>query len=158
TLLAGAGILLGLLASIWLKRFVEYLLFDITATDPVTYVSAVILLLMVALFGAWLPAHRVSRLEPSMALRGSGFGKSGTVSNSAPQELLTVPDFPTSEPCVEVVNLRKVYAAFRATPAPALDGVSFIVHPGTIFGLIGQNGAGKTTLVKILMGLARQTS
>jgi ABC-2 type transport system ATP-binding protein len=37
----------------------------------------------------------------------------------------------------------------------ALDGVSFAVEPGTIFGLLGPNGAGKSTTVKILTTLSR---
>jgi ABC-2 type transport system ATP-binding protein len=37
----------------------------------------------------------------------------------------------------------------------ALDGVSFSVEPGTIFGLLGPNGAGKSTTVKILTTLSR---
>ena len=37
----------------------------------------------------------------------------------------------------------------------ALDGVSFAVPPGSIFGLLGPNGAGKTTLVRILATILR---
>jgi ABC-2 type transport system ATP-binding protein len=37
----------------------------------------------------------------------------------------------------------------------ALDGVSFEVEPGTVFGLLGPNGAGKSTTVRILTTLAR---
>lgn len=35
----------------------------------------------------------------------------------------------------------------------AVDGVSFQVEPGTIFGLLGPNGAGKTTIIRIIIGI-----
>jgi ABC-2 type transport system ATP-binding protein len=50
---------------------------------------------------------------------------------------------------VEVENIRKVYRS-KTGENVALDGVSFQVPQGTIFGLLGPNGAGKTTMVKIL--------
>jgi ABC-2 type transport system ATP-binding protein len=40
----------------------------------------------------------------------------------------------------------------------ALEGVSFDVPQGQIFGLLGPNGAGKSTLINILAGLVRKTS
>ena len=40
----------------------------------------------------------------------------------------------------------------------ALDGLTFTVEPGTVFGLLGPNGAGKSTTVKILTTLARPDS
>ena len=40
----------------------------------------------------------------------------------------------------------------------ALDGISFDVEAGSIFGVIGHNGAGKTTLLKIMAGLIAPTS
>lgn len=58
-----------------------------------------------------------------------------------------------SSPAIEVRNLRKRYSA-RIT---ALDGISFTVQPGELFGLLGPNGAGKTTTVKILLGLTHAT-
>ncbi len=58
-------------------------------------------------------------------------------------------------PIVEVENVTYTYAAARRATAPiaALNGVSFSVHPGEIFGLLGPNGGGKTTLFKILSTL-----
>ena len=49
---------------------------------------------------------------------------------------------------VSVVGLRKVYGLTRA-----VDGVSFEVREGEIFGIVGPNGAGKTTTVECLEGL-----
>ncbi len=49
---------------------------------------------------------------------------------------------------IEVAGLRKHYGELRA-----VDGVSFAVRRGEIFGLLGPNGAGKTTTVEILEGL-----
>src|SRR5947208_811467 len=40
----------------------------------------------------------------------------------------------------------------------ALDGVSFKLQPGEVFGLLGPNRAGKTTLVKLLLSLCQPTS
>ena len=150
-ILAATGIGLGLLASFWLKRFIEHLLFDVSATDPATYVTAATLLFGLAIAAAYIPAFRASRLEPMTALRG----REGTVRRAV---IGTTPSGSTVVYAVEVLNLHKIYSNYRGQQAPALSGVSFNVEPGTIFGLIGQNGAGKTTLVKILMGLASATS
>jgi ABC-2 type transport system ATP-binding protein len=53
-----------------------------------------------------------------------------------------------AEPVIRVTGLEKRYGETRA-----VDGVSFTVEPGTIFGLLGPNGAGKTTTVEVLEGL-----
>jgi ABC-2 type transport system ATP-binding protein len=59
---------------------------------------------------------------------------------------------------IEAQELRKIYRArFKARRIAALDGVSFRVEPGQVFGLLGPNGAGKTTTVKILLGLTHPT-
>ncbi len=52
------------------------------------------------------------------------------------------------EPLLVVHQLQKSFGAVRA-----LDGVSFSVSPGEIFGLLGANGAGKTTLIQMLLGV-----
>lgn len=52
---------------------------------------------------------------------------------------------------VETQNLRHVFAgAGGAAPRAALNGVSFVVPSGEVFGLLGPNGGGKTTLFRIL--------
>jgi ABC-2 type transport system ATP-binding protein len=53
-----------------------------------------------------------------------------------------------AEPVIRVAGLRKAYGDTRA-----VDGVSFEVRAGTVFGLLGPNGAGKTTTVEVLEGL-----
>jgi ABC-2 type transport system ATP-binding protein len=54
---------------------------------------------------------------------------------------------------IEARDLKKDYGDVRA-----LDGISFDVASGTIFGLLGPNGAGKSTTVKVLTTLARPDS
>ncbi|MET9864698.1 ABC transporter ATP-binding protein [Streptomyces sp. NPDC006129] len=51
-------------------------------------------------------------------------------------------------PVIEVTELHKSYAG-----RPAVDGVSFAVEEGEIFGILGPNGAGKTTIVECVEGL-----
>ena len=59
---------------------------------------------------------------------------------------------------IEVENLVKVYHARGRTPVRAVDGMSFNVRGGIIFGLLGPNGAGKSTMLKVLTTLSRPTS
>jgi ABC-2 type transport system ATP-binding protein len=54
---------------------------------------------------------------------------------------------------IEVTDLRKKYADLTV-----LDGVSFSVEEGEIFGILGPNGAGKTTAVECVEGLRRADS
>lgn len=52
---------------------------------------------------------------------------------------------------VLVEDLRKYYGSVKA-----VDGISFAVPPGEVFGLLGPNGAGKTTTVETIIGLAKR--
>jgi ABC-2 type transport system ATP-binding protein len=54
---------------------------------------------------------------------------------------------------LRVEGLTKVYGRKRA-----LDGISFSVTKGDVFGFLGPNGAGKTTTIRIVTGLIRATS
>ncbi|MBO5780846.1 MAG: ABC transporter ATP-binding protein, partial [Opitutales bacterium] len=63
------------------------------------------------------------------------------------------------ENVVEISNLKKYYhCGLRGVLVSALDGVSFSVKRGEVFGLLGPNGAGKSTAIKIILGLLRQNS
>jgi ABC-2 type transport system ATP-binding protein len=55
-----------------------------------------------------------------------------------------------------VIEVRELHKRYGDTVA--LDGVSFEVRAGEVFGLLGPNGAGKTTTVEILEGLRKQDS
>jgi ABC-2 type transport system ATP-binding protein len=58
-----------------------------------------------------------------------------------------------SQPAIEAVDLVKTFGDFTA-----VDGVSFTVPQGTVFGMLGPNGAGKTTTVRMLTTLTAPTS
>ena len=64
-----AGLALGIAASLALTRLMSGLLFGIGATDPLTYVSVPVVLLLVTLLASYLPARRAARLDPLTALR-----------------------------------------------------------------------------------------
>jgi len=58
-----------------------------------------------------------------------------------------------SENAIEIINLHKRFGKVKA-----LDGLSFTVRPGEIYGLIGPNGAGKTTALRILATLIKPSA
>jgi ABC-2 type transport system ATP-binding protein len=62
-------------------------------------------------------------------------------------------------PALRAVGLQKSYPGGRGRDrVRALDGLSFAVEPGTVYGLLGPNGAGKSTTVKILSTLSKADS
>ncbi|MBC2669317.1 ABC transporter ATP-binding protein [Novosphingobium piscinae] len=69
------------------------------------------------------------------------------------------PEAVNGEAAISIRNLVKRYAGAKGAPGKlALDGVSFDVPRGQIFGLLGPNGAGKSTLINTLAGLVMKTS
>lgn len=59
-----------------------------------------------------------------------------------------------SDAIVQIQQLRKIFrVGFWGRRVTAVDGISFDVQRGEIFGFLGPNGAGKTTTIKMLMGL-----
>lgn len=56
-------------------------------------------------------------------------------------------------PVLEIRDLRVAYTSRAGDPALAVNGVSFIVHPGETVGLLGESGCGKSTIAVSLLGL-----
>jgi ABC-2 type transport system ATP-binding protein len=59
---------------------------------------------------------------------------------------------------IEVTNLVKTFRSGSDDVIRAVDGVSFHVEKGEIFGLLGPNGAGKSTIVRMLTTIVQPTS
>jgi putative ABC transport system permease protein len=64
-----AGLVLGLVGALWLGQAGSSLLFGVTATDPLTFVTVSLLLTVVATAACYLPARRAMKVEPIVALR-----------------------------------------------------------------------------------------
>lgn len=67
--IAAVGILVGLGAAILASRYVESLLFGVSATDPLTLAAAALLLTTTVLVACYLPARRAARVDPTRTLR-----------------------------------------------------------------------------------------
>ena len=63
------GAVLGLAATYWAAQLLSTLLFGITARDSVTYASVAGIVIAIALLACYLPARRVLRVDPAVALR-----------------------------------------------------------------------------------------
>jgi ABC-type antimicrobial peptide transport system permease subunit len=67
--LAMLGVGLGLAAALMLTRVLQSMLFNVSATDPLTFLLISLLLVGVTLVATWLPAHRATRVDPAVVLR-----------------------------------------------------------------------------------------
>jgi putative ABC transport system permease protein len=63
------GVFLGLVGSFILMRFLQSMLFEVGAADPLTFAAVALLLFAVALLAAYLPARRATKVDPMVALR-----------------------------------------------------------------------------------------
>ncbi len=67
--LTTSGIVFGLIAALWLARFIRIMLYGLGTVDPFTLGAAALLLFSVSLAAAFAPALRASRIDPMRALR-----------------------------------------------------------------------------------------
>jgi putative ABC transport system permease protein len=67
--LAGAGVVLGVLASLQLTKVIASLMFGVGHLDPLTFVAVPVGLLAIATLASYLPARRASQVDPVIAMR-----------------------------------------------------------------------------------------
>src|SRR5580658_4860173 len=68
-LLAGTGVVFGLTAAYGLTRFLGSLLFEVSASDPSTYVLTAVGLTSAAVLASYIPSRRASAIDPNVTLR-----------------------------------------------------------------------------------------
>jgi len=59
----------GLVAAFFVTRFIEGLLYNVSPTDPPTFIGIALLLILTSLIACYVPARRATRVDPVTALR-----------------------------------------------------------------------------------------
>ncbi len=63
------GLAIGLVGALALTRLIEAILFNVSPTDPATYVGVTVFLFTIGLLATYLPARRAAAVDPMEALR-----------------------------------------------------------------------------------------
>jgi ABC-type antimicrobial peptide transport system permease subunit len=67
--LAAAGVALGVVGALAMTRLMRTLLYDVSATDPLTFIQVGLLLVLAATLACYVPARMATRVDPMIALR-----------------------------------------------------------------------------------------
>jgi putative ABC transport system permease protein len=67
--LAIVGVVVGIVSSFGLARLISSFLFGVSTSDPIVFIASPVVLTLVALVAAWIPARRASKVDPIDALR-----------------------------------------------------------------------------------------
>lgn len=67
--LVGAGLIIGVAASLATNRLLVNQLWNTSPADPMTFGAAISLIIVMAALACWIPARRAVRVEPMVALR-----------------------------------------------------------------------------------------
>ena len=67
--LSAIGVIIGIVAALLLTRLMTTMLVGVKPTDPLTFISMVLLFLVIATASSWIPASRAAALDPNQALR-----------------------------------------------------------------------------------------
>lgn len=69
TILVLAGTIIGAVCALWVSRLAKSFLYEVKTVDPITYFGVILLLLVVGILAAFIPAKRAAAVEPIEALR-----------------------------------------------------------------------------------------
>jgi putative ABC transport system permease protein len=69
-MLAAIGVIVGVAGALIATRVLGTLLFDVPARDPLTFTTAAVVLVTIALAASWIPARAATKIDPIHALRG----------------------------------------------------------------------------------------
>jgi len=64
-----SGVVIGVIAALTLTSLIRNLLFDVSASDPLTFIVISLLLSGVSLVACWVPARRAAKVDPMIAIR-----------------------------------------------------------------------------------------